>query len=92
MAEDRDEKRANFVYFSNEYAQALQAFASIETQAATIIAFGAPDELRTFIEQFVTMADTSRKLALEKNEANFAEWFAELIEKAEAIRGAIAER
>ncbi len=45
MADDRDESRANFIYFSNEYAQALQAIAAIEKQAATIIAFGAPDEL-----------------------------------------------
>ncbi len=36
------------------------------------------------------MAESTRKLALEKGEANFAEWFRELIEKAEAIRGAIA--
>lgn len=92
MADDRDESRANFIYFSNEYAQALQAIAAIEKQAATIIAFGAPDELRTFIDQFVTMADTTRNLALEKGEANFAEWFRELIEKAEAIRDALGVR
>ena len=92
MADERDESRANFTYFSNEYAQALQAIAAIEKQAATIVAFGAPDELRTFIEQFVMMAEDTRRSALEKGEANFAEWFGELIEKAEAIRDALGVR
>lgn len=89
MAENQDEPRASFAYFSNEYAQALQAFATIEKQAATIVAFGAPDELRIFIDQFVEMAERARALALDRNEPNFAEWFAELIEKASAIREAV---
>lgn len=91
MAEDQDESRANFAYFSTEYAQALQAFATIEKQAATIVAFGAPEELRTFIDQFVEMSERARKLAVERNEPNFAEWFGELIEKAEAIRSAVVK-
>ena len=88
----REDPRANFAYFTTEYAQALQACAAIEKQASTLIAFGSSDELLTFIDQFVEMAGRTRDLALEKNEPNFAEWFAELIEKAEAIRGAIVER
>ena len=91
MADDRDESRANFAYFTNEYAQALQAFATIEKQAATIVAFGAPEELRVFIDQFVEMAERARQLALERGEPNFAEWFGELIEKAEAIRSAVVK-
>ena len=92
MMDGRDDPRGNFTYFSNEYAQALQAYATIEQQASTLIALGSSDELLTFINQFVEMADRTRSLAIEKNEPNFAEWFAELIEKAEAIRGAIVER
>lgn len=79
----------DFAYFSSEYAQALDAFKAIEEQAATIVAFGAPDELRTYIDQFVEMAGRTRQLALDRGETNFAEWFAELIEKAEAIRVAV---
>jgi len=91
MADDRDESRANFTYFTSEYAQALQAFATIEKQAATIVAFGAPEELRVFIDQFVEMADRARQLALDRDEPNFAEWFLELIQKAEAIRSAVVK-
>ncbi|HUP47038.1 MAG TPA: hypothetical protein VM779_16145 [Thermoanaerobaculia bacterium] len=89
MPEDRDETSANFAYFSSEYAQAVDAFAAIEQQAATIIALGTPDDLRTYIDQFVEMADRTRQLAAERREPNFAEWFGELIEKAEAIRASL---
>ena len=89
MSDDRDESRGDFAYFSSEYAQALDAFKAIEQQAATIVAFGAPDELRTYIDQFVDMAERTRQLALDRGETNFAEWFSELIEKAEAIRMAV---
>ena len=89
MAENRDESRGNFAYFSSEYAQAVDAFGAIEQQAATIIALGAPDDLRTYIEQFVEMASRTRQLAIERGETHFAEWFGELIDKAEAIRAAL---
>jgi hypothetical protein len=38
------------------------------------------------------MATKTRRLAEERGEQNFAEWFAELIKKAETLRGAIAPR
>ena len=47
---------------------------------------GLSDDLRTFIDQFVAMAGAARDLALEKGEANFAEWFSELVAKAERLR------
>ena len=87
---DNDDSRANFEYFSNEYAQALQAFAAIENQASTLMLMGYTDDLRQFIEQFIEMASRARDLAVEKNESHFAEWFGELVEKAEALRGAAA--
>lgn len=88
---DGDDRRGDFAFFSGEYAQALQAFKAIEEQSATLQVLGAPDELRGFIEQFIEMATRVKALAVEKNEPNFAEWFEELIEKAEQLRGAIAQ-
>jgi len=81
----------NFAYFSNEYAQALQAFKAIEEQSATLMVLGVSDDLRNFIDQFIEMADRTRRLAEEKGEPHFAEWFAELLDKAEALRGTIAQ-
>ena len=78
--------RANFEYFSNEYAQALQAFETIETQAATLRLLGYTDDLKQFIEQFIEMATRAKVQAIEKDEPNFAEWFGELVRKAEALR------
>lgn len=81
--------RATFEYFSNEYAQALQAFTAIENQASTLLLMGASDDLRTFIDQFVAMAGATRDLAREQGETNFAEWFEELVNKAEKLRTAV---
>ena len=82
----------NFAYFSNEYAQALQAFKAIEDQSTTLMLLGVADDLRGFVDQFIDMASRTRRLADEKNQPHFAEWFAELVEKAEALRGAIPQR
>ncbi len=87
-----EEAREQFTYFSNEYAQALQAFQTIEDQSATLLLLGVADDLRQFVDQFLEMATRTRTLALEKGEMNFAEWFEELISKAEALRGEIVQR
>ena len=84
-----EEARERFTYFSNEYAQALQAYKAIEDQSATLLLLGVADDLRQFVDQFLEMAGKTRKLAAEKGETNFAEWFDELIVKAEALRGEI---
>ncbi len=81
----------NFAYFSNEYAQALQAFKAIEEQAATLMLMGVSDDLRNFIDQFIEMAERTKQLAEEKGEPHFAEWFGELLDKAEALRGTITQ-
>jgi hypothetical protein len=83
--------RADFEYLSNEYAQALQAYAAIENQASTLLLMGHSEELRTFLDQFLTMATATRTAALEKGEANFVEWFDELIRKAETLREGVAK-
>jgi hypothetical protein len=91
MTDLPDDPRATFEYFSNEYAQALQAYAAIENQAATLLLMGYTDEFRGFIAQFLEMARRARDLAREKNEANFAEWFGELVDKAEKLRTAASK-
>lgn len=88
---ESNDPRALFQYFSSEYAQALQAFAAIETQAATLRLMGYNDDLRGFIEQFLEMANRVRALALDKNELNFADWFEELIAKGEKLKSAVAK-
>jgi hypothetical protein len=93
MSDEHDnESREDFEFFSNEYAQALQAFKAIEDQSTTLMLLGVADDLRGFVDQFIDMASRTRRLAEEKNQPHFAEWFAELIEKAEALRGAIPQR
>ncbi len=93
MSDEQDnESREDFEFFSNEYAQALQAFKAIEDQSTTLMLLGVADDLRGFVDQFIDMASRTRRLADEKNQPHFAEWFAELIEKAEALRGAIPQR
>jgi hypothetical protein len=78
--------RQTFEHFSNEYAQALQAFKTIEAQASTLMLMGVTDDLRGFIEQFIEMASRTKALAEEKGETRFVEWFGELIDKARALR------
>ena len=85
-APDSSDPRATFEYLSGEYAQALQAWAAIETQAATLVLMGYTDEFRQFIDQFIEMASRTRALAAERHETNFADWFGELIDKAEKLK------
>jgi hypothetical protein len=90
--EHNDESREDFEFFSNEYAQALQAFKAIEDQSTTLMLLGVADDLRGFVDQFIDMSSRTKRLAEEKQQPHFAEWFAELIEQAEALRGAIPQR
>jgi len=93
MTDERsDEARKTFEMLSNEYAQALHAFKAIEDQSTTLMLLGVGDDLRGFIDQFIEMAVKMKQVAEEKGEPHFAEWFGELIEKAEALRGAIPKR
>lgn len=86
---DEEKAREDFEFFSNEYAQALQAFKAIEGQAATLLLMGVSEDLRGFVDQFIEMATKTKSLADEKGQAHFAEWFTELIQKAETLKGAI---
>jgi hypothetical protein len=86
---DPNDTRATFEYFSNEYAQALQAYQTIESQASTLLLMGHTGELRQFLDQFIEMAERTRALALERDEKNFAEWFSELLQKAQKLRSSV---
>ncbi|MEA2463462.1 MAG: hypothetical protein QOJ98_1209 [Acidobacteriota bacterium] len=86
MTPDPTDPRATFDYFSGEYAQALQAFQTIEAQAPTLMLMGHHDELRQFVDQFIEMSRRTQAQALEQNETNFVEWFEELVMKAEKLR------
>ena len=90
--ERSEQAREDFEFFSAEYAQALQAFKAIENQSTTLLLLGVSEDLRGFVDQFIEMAQKTKNLAEEKNQAHFAEWFAELIAKAETLRGAIPQR
>lgn len=87
-----DEARETFAYFSNEYAQALQAFKAIEEQSSTLMLMGVAGDLRGFIDQFIVMASGTKALAEEKDETHFAEWFGELVHKAEALKTEIVSQ
>jgi hypothetical protein len=86
------DERENFAWFSNEYAQALQALKTIENQTSTLLSLGGTEDLRTFIEQFIDMATRVKRTAEERSEPYFAEWFDELVQKAEALRGEIVNQ
>ena len=90
--DESEQKRDPFAYFSNEYAQALQALKAIEDQSSTLLLLGGTDDLRTFIDQFIEMATRVKGEAQEKGEAHFVEWFDELRKKAEALRSEIVQR
>ncbi len=85
-------RRPDFEFFSNEYAQAVQALKAIESQSSTIVALGASDDLRNYIDQFIEMAARAKALAEDCGETHFQEWFDELIAKAEALRTDIVQK
>jgi hypothetical protein len=93
MTDERsDQAREDFEYFSAEYAQALQAFKAIENQSTTLLLLGVSEDLRGFVDQFLEMAVKTKQLAEEKGQAHFAEWFEELIAKAEQLKLAIPSK
>lgn len=84
-----DDPREAFEYLSQEYAQALQAYRTLETQAATLLLLGHTEEFLQFLSRFIEMATRAGALAAAREEHNFAEWFGELVKKAEALRATV---
>ena len=89
---DPDDSRAAFEHFSGEYAQALQAYQAIENQASALLLMGYTDDLRGFVEQFITMAERTRDQAVEQGRSDFAGKFGELVRKGEQLRTTVASR
>lgn len=87
MAEDED-----FTHFTDQYSQAVQALETIRLQAAKFIALGSGDQLQTFIDQFIAMASRIAADAHEKNLPKYADWFLELVQKAEAMQAAVRKQ
>lgn len=86
-APDRqDESQEDFVYLSNEYAQALQALETLRVKGTSLVVLGNQDELANFFNQFVLMAQRSVAEAEKRNAPRFVEWFGELIQNAEQLR------
>jgi hypothetical protein len=90
--EDTDESRANFEFLSNEYAQALQAYKTIEMQAGTLLLLSGTEDLFQFLDRFIEMASKTMERAVATNEPNFVEWFGELIARAQELRTTVASR
>jgi hypothetical protein len=74
-----------FLAFSREYAEALEALEAIEKKGETIAGLGAGDDLRAFVEQFTLMARGAEGRAAAAGLTEIAGWFRELINRAEAI-------
>jgi hypothetical protein len=89
---DPDDSRATFERFSGEYAQAMQAYQAIANQASALLLMGYTDDLRGFVEQFITMAERTRDQAAEQGQSDFADRFGELVRKGEALRTTVARR
>lgn len=75
-----------FSALSDEYAQAVEALATIERQAELFVAAGREAELRSFLDRFVEMARRAGDRARDQNLDHFTEWFDELIRRVENVQ------
>ncbi len=82
---DRDSVE-EFLAFSREYAEALEALEAIEKKGETIAGLGGWEDLRSFVEQFVAMARAAGERAAAAGLTEIALWFDELIERAEGAK------
>ena len=76
-----------FEHFSAEYAQATEALKTIEQKGRMIVDLGSGDQLGQLLDQFVGMAHRAMQQAQDQGGEQYAEWFRELIERAEKLRG-----
>ncbi len=86
MEDDDPGPMAQFLAFSREYAEALEALEAIEKKGATIAGLGAGEDLRSFVEQFLLMARGAEERAGRAGLTEIASWFRELIERAGGAR------
>lgn len=94
MSDDESRSADNdpIAWFSDQYTQAVQALETIRAQAPTLLMMGNSGELRRFLDQFIDMSSRTAADAHEKNLARFADWFLELVRKAEQMKSAVEQR
>ena len=80
------ESTDQFLAFSREYSEALEALEAIEKKAEMITALGGGEDLRTFVDRFVEMARGAQRRARDAGLGEIASWFGELIDRAGGIR------
>jgi hypothetical protein len=85
MAENESGHIGEFLAFSREYAEALEALEAIEKKGETIAGLGGGEDLRAFVEQFVAMAQAAEERASAAGLTEIASWFRELIGRAEGV-------
>ena len=85
MGEQESGRIEEFLAFSREYAEALEALEAIEKKGVTIAALAGGEDLRTFVEQFVAMALGAEQRAMAAGLVEIASWFRELIDRAEGV-------
>ena len=85
MSEQGSGRIEEFLAFSREYSEALEALEAIEKKGEMIAGLGSGEDLRAFVEQFVAMARGAQERAAAAGLAEIASWFRELIGRAEGV-------
>lgn len=75
-----------FLSFSREYSEALEALETIEKKGETIAGLGGGEDLRSLVERFVEMAEGAEARAAAAGLTEIAAWFRELVERAEGTK------
>lgn len=83
---------AEFAHYTEQYSQAVQALETIRLQAAKFIALGSRGDLDRFLDQFIEMASRTAADAHQKELGKYAEWFLDLVHKAEAMKAAVRQQ
>jgi hypothetical protein len=75
-----------FLAFSREYSDALEALETIEKKGEAIAGLGGGEDLRAFVERFVAMAAEAEARAAAAGLPEIAAWFRELVARAETTK------
>jgi hypothetical protein len=73
-------------FFTDQYAQAVQALETIRAQSQTLSFGGMTDELRQFLDRFIELASSTAADAHLKGQEQHAGWFLKLVTDAERLR------
>ena len=84
--DDEERERDPIAYYTDQYSQAVQAFETIRVQSDTFKLMGNFEELHGFLDQFISMASQIAADAHMQNLDRVANWFLELVGKAEKMK------